>query len=96
LLLGVSAATRELWWMNQKWLELRWGCAVDQIMTTVHGTIPPRNSYHYAFMSYDSSVSKVNGYRLDTQDLFLAGRWIFLFVTVQSVLGVSSLLSSGY
>jgi len=36
LLLGVSAATsRELWWMNQEWLELRWGCTIDQKLAAV-------------------------------------------------------------
>jgi hypothetical protein len=46
-LLGVSAATREVCWMNHEWLELRWGRTKDQKMVAVHGmlsTIPPRNS----------------------------------------------------
>jgi hypothetical protein len=37
LLLDVSAETRELWWIYQEWLELRWGCTVDQKMAAVHG-----------------------------------------------------------
>jgi hypothetical protein len=47
-LLGVSAVlARELWWMNQELLELRWGRKIDQKMAAVHGmlcTIPPRDS----------------------------------------------------
>jgi len=43
-LLNVSAATRELWWMNQEWLELRWGPAIEQKITGVYdalyGTTP--------------------------------------------------------
>jgi hypothetical protein len=39
---------RELWWMNQEWLELRWGHTIDQsVMVAMLGTpcaIPPRNS----------------------------------------------------
>jgi hypothetical protein len=34
-------------WMNQEWLELRWGTTMDQKMAAVHGTlctIPTRNS----------------------------------------------------
>jgi hypothetical protein len=31
-------ANIELWWMNQEWLELRWGNTNDQKMVTVHGT----------------------------------------------------------
>jgi hypothetical protein len=51
--LGVSAATRDLWWMTQERLELRWGHTIDQKMAAVHGTIctiPPRNSNekHYS------------------------------------------------
>jgi hypothetical protein len=38
---------RDLWWMDQEWLELRWGRTTDQKIVAVHGTlctIPPRNS----------------------------------------------------
>jgi hypothetical protein len=46
-LLGISAATREVWWMNEELLELRWGGTIDKKMAAVHGTlctIPPCSS----------------------------------------------------
>jgi hypothetical protein len=46
-LLGVSAATRALWWTTQERLELRWGRTNDKNMVAVPGmlcTIQPRNS----------------------------------------------------
>jgi hypothetical protein len=38
---------RELWWLNQEWLELWWGRTTDYKMAAGYGTfctIPPRNS----------------------------------------------------
>jgi hypothetical protein len=49
-LLDNSAEIRELWWMNQELLELRWRLTVDQKMSAVHGTlctIPLHNSKQY-------------------------------------------------
>jgi hypothetical protein len=46
-LLGDAAASGQLRWMNQEWLELRWRRLVDHKMATVRGTlctVPPRNS----------------------------------------------------
>jgi hypothetical protein len=46
-LLGVCAETKELWWMNQEWLQLRWGGTVDQKLAAVRETFytkPPLNS----------------------------------------------------
>jgi hypothetical protein len=46
-LLDVYAATREHWWLDQEWIELRSGQTVHQKRAAVHGTlcsIPPRNS----------------------------------------------------
>jgi hypothetical protein len=47
LLLGISIATRELWWVNQKWLKIKWGRIIYQKMVAEHETlcmIPLRNS----------------------------------------------------
>jgi hypothetical protein len=27
----------DLWWLNQEWLELRWGRKIDQKIAAVHG-----------------------------------------------------------
>jgi hypothetical protein len=37
---------RELWWMNQEWLDLRWGSAVDQKWSQCRGPLarPPGKS----------------------------------------------------
>jgi hypothetical protein len=46
-LLGICAATRELWWINHEWLELRWRCRIDQKMAAVHRMlcmVSPHNS----------------------------------------------------
>jgi hypothetical protein len=45
LLVGVSAESRQLWWLNQDLLELRCGYTMYHKMAVVHGalyTIPPR------------------------------------------------------
>jgi hypothetical protein len=58
-LLDVSAANWELWWMNQKWLELRLGHKIDQKMAEVHWTlctIPSVNSNQYAHVVKKSST----------------------------------------
>jgi hypothetical protein len=46
----VLVFARELWWMNQEWLDLRWGRTIEYKMVAVHVTlcsIPPRNSNQY-------------------------------------------------
>jgi hypothetical protein len=56
LLLDVSAATKEHFWMNQEWLVFGWGCTVDQKMATVHltlCTIPPCNSNQFGLKRVD-------------------------------------------
>jgi hypothetical protein len=45
--LSLLVTSRELWWMNQEWLELRWRTHNRSVMVLVHGTpcaIPSCNS----------------------------------------------------
>jgi hypothetical protein len=75
-LLGDSAATKELWWMNQEWLEFRWGSTVDQKMAAVHGTlctIPPCNSNNtsaFPLDPYVAVIEKVSQQKLCTYFLY--------------------------
>jgi hypothetical protein len=39
LLLDISGATREHWWMNLEWLELTWGCTIEHKMAAGYGTL---------------------------------------------------------
>jgi hypothetical protein len=44
---SLLVTARELWWMNQEWLERRWGTHTRSEMVAVHGTlctILPRNN----------------------------------------------------
>jgi hypothetical protein len=58
--MSLLVSARELWWMNQEWLELRWGHTVNQKMATVLGTvctIPHSNGNQYSVALWTSKIS---------------------------------------
>jgi hypothetical protein len=65
--------SRELWWMNQEWLELRWGSTKDKKRAAVHGalcTIPPRNSNQFLHLFTCCELSSVGSVFAIDRSLF--------------------------
>jgi hypothetical protein len=58
--MSLLVLSRELWWMNTEWLELRRVRTIDQRMAAVHGTlctIPSCNSNHSVTLALKKCVS---------------------------------------